>query len=152
MSAISPTISARRSRPPNAPAPSLPSRCTSAAKETRLACSAGVLPLVLSGGSVPLDLGREQRLFTRHQAIALSSQHEHCAAEGCERPFAWSELHHLRPWSDGGSTDLDNAVPLCGFHHRRIHDDHYTVTRAPDGSLRYTHRWPSRRARQALAA
>ena len=111
----------------------------------RLACSAGVLPLVLGGDSVPLDLGREQRLFTRGQAIALSARHEHCAAEGCERPFAWCELHHLRPWSDGGPTDLENAVPLCGFHHRRVHDEHYTVARAPDGSLRFTHRWPSRR-------
>ncbi len=118
----------------------------------RLACTAGILPLVLSGDSVPLDLGREQRLFTRHQAIALSARHQHCAAEGCERPFAWCELHHLTPWSHHGPTDLDNAVPLCGFHHRRIHDDHYTVTRAPDGSLRYTHRWPSRRPRQVLAA
>lgn len=54
----------------------------------RLACGAGILPLVLSGASVPLDLGREQRLFTRGQAIALSSRHEHCAAEGRERPFA----------------------------------------------------------------
>jgi len=117
----------------------------------RLACEAGILPLVLGGGSVPLDLGREQRLFTRHQAIALSSFHEHCAAEGCERPFGWCELHHLRPWSDDGRTDLDNAVPLCGFHHRRIHDEHYTVARAPDGSLRFTHRWPSRRQR-VLAA
>jgi hypothetical protein len=118
----------------------------------RLACTAGILPLVLSGASVPIDLGREQRLFTRAQAIALSAGHEHCAAEGCERPFAWSELHHLRPWSEGGGTDLDNAVPLCGFHHRRIHDEHYTVARAPDGSLRFTHRWPSRRRAQVLAA
>ena len=118
----------------------------------RLACGAGILPLVLSGESVPLDLGREQRLFTRHQAIALSSQHEHCAAEGCERPFAWCELHHLRPWSADGPTDLDNAVPLCGFHHRRVHDEHYSVARAPDGSLRFTHRWPSRRRQHDLAA
>jgi Domain of unknown function (DUF222)/HNH endonuclease len=118
----------------------------------RLACTAGILPLVLSGASVPLDLGREQRLFTRSQAIALSSRHEHCAAEGCQRPFAWCEVHHLRPWSAGGPTDLANAVPLCGFHHRRIHDDHYTVARAPDGSLRFTHRWPSRRTRQQVLA
>ena len=118
----------------------------------RLACTAGILPLVLSGASVPLDLGREQRLFTRAQAIALSARHEHCAAEGCERPFAWCELHHLRPWSEGGPTDLENAVPLCGFHHRRMHDEHFAVARAPDGSLRFTHRWPSRRRAQVLAA
>jgi hypothetical protein len=118
----------------------------------RLACTAGILPLVLSGTSVPLDLGRAQRLFTRGQAVALSARHEHCAAEGCERPFAWCELHHLRPWAEGGATDLENAIPLCGFHHRRVHDEHYTTTRAPDDSLRFTHRWPSRRRRQVLAA
>jgi hypothetical protein len=117
----------------------------------RLACNAGILPLVLDGRSVPLDLGRAQRLFTRHQAIALSARHQSCAADGCDRPFAWTELHHLRPWSADGPTDLDNAIPLCGFHHRRIHDDHYTVARAPDGALRFTHRWPSRQ-RRALAA
>ncbi len=118
----------------------------------RLACNAGILPLVMSGESVPLDLGREQRLFTRHQAVAVLARHEHCAAEGCDRPYAWCELHHLRPWSEGGPTDLDNAVPLCGFHHRRMHDRHYTVARAPDGSFRFTHRWPSRRRHQVLAA
>ena len=118
----------------------------------RLACNAGILPLVLDGASVPLDLGREQRLFTRGQATALSSRHEHCAAEGCDRPFAWCELHHLRPWSEGGGTDLANAVPLCAFHHRRVHDENYGVGRAPDGSLRFTHRWPSRRRRDHVVA
>lgn len=31
----------------------------------RLACTAGIIPAVLDGESVPLDLGRDQRLFTR---------------------------------------------------------------------------------------
>ena len=25
------------------------------------------------------------------------------------------------PWSHGGRTDLQDAIPLCGYHHRRIH-------------------------------
>ena len=118
----------------------------------RLACNAGILPLVLDGASVPLDLGREQRIFTRGQARALSSRHEHCAAEGCDRPFAWCELHHLKSWSAGGRTDLANAVPLCAFHHRRVHDEHYSAARAPDGSFRFIHRWPSRRRDQHVTA
>ena len=50
--------------------------------------------------------------------------------------------------------DLENAVPLCAFHHRRVHDDRYTVETTPDGYLRFTHRWPSRqrRRREILAA
>jgi hypothetical protein len=81
--------------------------------------------MVLGGASVPLDLGTSQRLFTKAQAVALSALHDQCAAEGCERPFAWCELHHKQPWGHGGPTDLANAAPLCGHHHRRIHDPMY---------------------------
>lgn len=121
----------------------------SAGEARRLACEAGVLPLVLGGDSVPLDLGRSQRLFSRHQAHALSARHDGCAADGCERPFAWCELHHLRPWSADGPTDLANAVPLCGHHHRRIHDPLYHWRLRPDGAITFEHRWPSRRRRLA---
>lgn len=111
----------------------------------RLACDAGHLPQVLRGRSVVLDQGHRLRLFTTAQWLALSALHETCAAEGCERPFAWSELHHLRPWSEGGPTDLDNAIPLCGWHHRRIHDDRYDWQRQPDGSIQFQRHWRRRR-------
>ena len=110
----------------------------------RLACEAGILPMVLRGGSVPLDLGTSTRLFTRAQAVALSSVHESCAAAGCDRPFAWCELHHKVPWGAGGPTDLANAAPLCGFHHRRVHDQHYDHRWEPDGTVTFRHRWASR--------
>lgn len=87
----------------------------------RLACGAGILPAVLNGESIPIDLGRQRRLFTNTQRVALAARHSTCAAEGCERPYAWCELHHRQPWSCGGPSDLSNAVPLCGFHHRQIH-------------------------------
>jgi hypothetical protein len=83
-------------------------------------------------------------LFTKAQAIALSARHESCAAEGCERPYAWCELHHRHEWGHGGPTDLANAVPLCGWHHRRVHDAHYEHQWRPDGSIRFRHRWRSR--------
>ncbi len=66
--------------------------------------------------------------------------HETCAAEGCERPFAWCDVHHPHAWSRGGPTDLDNAVPLCGFHHRRAHDPRFDLTRLPSGEVRYHRR------------
>ena len=110
----------------------------------RLACVAGIMPLVMGGSSLPLDLGTASRFFTKAQAIALSAIHETCAAEGCDRPFAWTELHHRRPWSEGGPTDLENAAPLCGYHHRRVHDTHYDHEWLPDGTVRFRHRWRSR--------
>ncbi|MGH3361035.1 MAG: DUF222 domain-containing protein [Nocardioides sp.] len=112
----------------------------SAAEARRLACQAGIVPAVLGGQSQPLDLGRSKRLFTEAQRIALGLRHTTCAADGCERPYAWCELHHHDPWRSGSRTDLDNALPLCGFHHRRIHDTGYLHRRQPDGSLRFSQR------------
>lgn len=97
----------------------------SAGQARRLACNAGIVPAVLGGSSLPLDLGRADRFFTEAQRVALATVHTECAAAGCDRPYAWSELHHEDPWSHGGLTDLDKAVPLCGYHHRRIHDPRF---------------------------
>lgn len=117
----------------------------SASEARRLACQGGIMPLVFGKGSHPLDLGHSSRLFSTAQRIALSAIHDSCAAEGCERPFAWCELHHKTPWSQGGRTDLDNAVPLCGHHHRRVHDPRYEHEWLAGGAIRFQHRWPSRR-------
>jgi hypothetical protein len=109
----------------------------SAGEARRLACNAGLIPAVLGGPSVPLDLGRETRLHTKTQRAALSARYDTCAAEGCRRPFAWTETHHRIPWSHDGRTDLANALPLCGWHHRRAHDPHYAHTILPTGNVRY---------------
>ena len=111
-----------------------------AGEARRLACTAGLLPAVLNGKSIALDLGRESRLFTEAQRIAVGLHHSTCAADGCERPYAWCELHHETPWSRGGRTDLKDAVPLCHRHHQWIHDTGYHHQRLPDGSLRFSRR------------
>ena len=38
--------------------------------------------------------------------MALATTYDECAAEGCDRPYAWCELHHEDPWAAGGATDL----------------------------------------------
>jgi hypothetical protein len=113
----------------------------SAGQARRLACGAGLLPAVLGGASHVLDLGWSKRLFSEAQRVACGLSHASCAAHGCERPFAWCELHHRRPWSAGGSTNLADAVPLCWFHHRRIHDPSLEHRYRPDGSVTF-HRRP----------
>ena len=112
----------------------------SAGQARRLACNAGILPAVLSGASLPLDLGRQQRFFNQAQRVALGTRHHSCAADGCDRPYAWCDLHHEDPWSHGGHTNLDKAVPLCGFHHHRIHDPAYWHRRHPDGTITFHRR------------
>lgn len=109
----------------------------SAGEARRLACGSGIVPAVFGGASLPLDLGRSSRLFNETQRVALGLVHQTCAADGCERPYAWCELHHLRPWSQGGSTDLADAIPLCHFHHQRIHDRRYLHERLASGAVRF---------------
>jgi len=117
----------------------------SATETRRLACSAGIVPAVLDGGGLPLDLGRSRRLFSPHQKTAIGLRDLGCVASGCDRPPAWSEVHHPVPWSRGGRTDLDNAVMLCPRHHHQAHrdgwqfqrDEHgHVQTRGPDGRWR----------------
>ena len=112
----------------------------SAAQARRLACNAGLIPAVLGTDSAPLDLGRETRLHTKAQRQALSLTHDSCGVTGCERPFAWCEIHHPHPWSRGGPTDLANALPLCFFHHQRAHDTHFDLRKTPTGDWRFHRR------------
>jgi hypothetical protein len=113
----------------------------SAGEARRLACTAGILPVVLGGAGEVLDLGRSRRLFSPAQRKALAIRDRHCRAEGCDIPAAWCEAHHAtNPWSRKGRTDLDNGLLLCSFHHHRAHDVHYDGSRLPNGDVRYTRR------------
>lgn len=99
----------------------------------RLACEAGILPAVYDGEPIPVDAGREKRLFTARQRKLLAGRYDSCAVDGCQRPYAWCELHHLAPWSRGGPTDLDNAVPLCSWHHHHAHHPDWELRRSATG-------------------
>ncbi len=111
-----------------------------AAQARRLACTAKILPAVLGGDSLPIDLGRAKRLFTPAQRKALLIRDQTCRAEGCDTPGTWCDAHHTDPWHTGGPTDLANAVLLCQHHHHRVHDTGYRTDRLPNGDLRFHRR------------
>ena len=110
-----------------------PAAASPSGRPGRLACNAGLLPIVLSGESKILDLGTSRRLYDRHQRLALATRDQGCVFPGCERPAAWTEAHHRIPWSEGGATDIDNGCLLCSFHHHLIHQGEWDLTLAPDG-------------------
>lgn len=85
-----------------------------------VACTAGIVPLVLGGESQPLDVGRAQRLFSSGQRTALAHRDGGCSFPGCERPPSDCEAHHVVPWWAGGPTDLSNGVLLCPHHHHLV--------------------------------
>ncbi len=89
----------------------------------RLACDAEILPIVMGGDSVPLDVGREQRLFTSTLRQLVIKRDQGCAFPGCDRGPADCEVHHIVSWFLGGVTSLSNGVMLCTFHHHVVEPD-----------------------------
>ena len=109
----------------------------SAGQVRRLACEAGIIPVVLGGESEPLDVGRERRLHTKAQRIAMAVRDGGCVAEGCDRPAAWTQAHHLTPWEDGGHTTVADGVLGCDYHHHLLHSTKWTATKLANGKLRF---------------
>ncbi len=94
----------------------------SAAEARRLACEARIIPVVMGGASLPLDVGRASRVATSAQKAALRAVHGTCCVDGCDVPYDYCQLHHLSWWSAGGRTDLSNLAPVCADHHHLLHD------------------------------
>ena len=112
-----------------------------AGEARRLACTAGIIPVVLGGRSEILDLGRTRRLFSGPQRKAMAIRDRRCRTEGCDIPAAWCEAHHAElPWARGGRTDLEHGVSLCSWHHHRAHDPRYRADRLSNGDYRFTRR------------
>jgi hypothetical protein len=96
---------------------------------TTLACANGTQPALIDSLGNVLDLGREQRLFSRHQRVALAIRDGGCIWTGCERPPTWCEAHHIDHYAAGGRTDLDRGVLLCRHHHLKLHNEHWQIRR-----------------------
>lgn len=97
-----------------------------------LACDAVVSRIVVDDHGVPLAHGRAHRTATAAQRRALAIRDGGCAFPSCATPAAWTDAHHIEHWLDGGATDLDNLVLLCGHHHRLMHHTGWEVRVGPD--------------------
>ena len=75
----------------------------SAAEARRLACGAGIIPMVLDGKSQPLDVGRKKRFHTEAMRLAMGIRDRGCTAEGCDKPASMCHAHHDIPYSQGGA-------------------------------------------------
>ena len=83
-----------------------------------------------------IDVGRRTRRPNASLLRALWDRDEGCVFPGCSRR-RYLHGHHIVHWADGGPTNLDNMVLLCGQHHRCLHEGGFTLARRGDGSLRF---------------
>ena len=104
----------------------------------RLACDASLVQLLERDGQ-PLAIGRKTRTIPPALRRALHARDRGCRFPGCgSRRFL--DAHHIEHWADGGTTELDNLVHLCGYHHRLLHEGGYRVTSTAGGRILFYRR------------
>lgn len=97
----------------------------SAETARRIACDAGLVTMVHDAEGRTLDVGRRTRTVPTALRRALAHRDRRCRFPGCENRYC--DAHHVRHWSEGGRTRLDNLVLLCRRHHRAVHEEGFRV-------------------------
>jgi hypothetical protein len=109
----------------------------SAETARRLACDASIVPVTDDKRGEPLNIGRKTRSIPPAIRRALQMRDEGCRFPGCTHKH-FVDGHHIKHWSDGGETSLDNLVQLCRFHHRLLHEGDFGCERKPGGRIVFT--------------
>ena len=103
-----------------------------------LCCGAQVSAIRWRDG-LPLDVGRTARTEPPGLRRALEARDRGCRWTECGALAAWATAHHIRPWSKGGATSLDDLALFCHLHHHYfIHILGWTITGDPNGTLYFT--------------
>lgn len=99
-----------------------------------LCCDSELVGQIWEGQDTVLNQKRTQRLFTLTQRRAILARDRGCQIPGCTTPAILCDVHHIKEWLGGGSTDEENATTICGTHHTAIHTGAWTIHRI-DGLL-----------------
>lgn len=99
-------------------------------------CVVGSRNVTVDASGNPLDVGREQRLFTPAQRVALAVRDGGCMFPECGAPASYCEAHHCDHWKeDNGRTDIDRGILLCRHHHMLLHNNGWKITRDALGAF-----------------
>jgi len=108
----------------------------SAETSERLSCDAGIVVMHEDRDGNLLNIGRKSRSIPPALRRALKHRDGGCRFPGCTAK-RFVDGHHIRHWSDGGETKLDNLVLLCRTHHRLVHEGGFRVRRFSGNVLRF---------------
>ena len=126
------------------PGPAAPAQATEVAEVTVGARSVAVPAItawaLATGGTwrrlvtdpasgVVLDIGRTRYRPPAGLADLVRARDKTCVFPTCQTPAPRCDIDHLTPWSEGGTTSLDNLAVLCQAHHRLKHTPGWALTR-----------------------
>jgi len=89
----------------------------------------GIVEVIASTpDGTPLAIGRRSRVIPpRLRRFILHRDGGVCTISGCVSRYRL-QVHHIMPWSEGGSTDAENLTTVCWFHHHVvIHGQGFTI-------------------------
>ena len=78
---------------------------------------------------VVLDIGRTRYRPPAGLADLVRARDKTCVFPTCQTPASRCDIDHLTPWSECGTTSLDNLAVLCQAHHRLKHTPGWALTR-----------------------
>ncbi|HKA90131.1 MAG TPA: HNH endonuclease signature motif containing protein [Haliangiales bacterium] len=85
------------------------------------------------------DAGRAtQDITPATRRLVVRRQHGKCAVPGC-RAAVFTDVHHLRLRSEGGSHNAENLVLLCEAHHAAAHRGAIVVDGSWSAGLTFRH-------------
>jgi len=103
----------------------------------RLLCDATVKTIVEDATGSVLGVDRTTRFPSRAMVRQLRHRDRRCVFPNCSHG-RFTQAHHIRWWSKGGSTDLANLVLVCTFHHKLVHEHGWSLARdGTDGVVRW---------------
>src|ERR1700736_3016259 len=121
---------------PGAPAGELEGGGTVPAETVqRYACDTALIRIT-GQGELEHELNHASRTIPASTRRALESRDRSCVFQGCGRPLAWCDGHHLVWWTRGGATTLPNLALLCRIHHRMVHEGGWSLERQKDGRFK----------------
>lgn len=106
----------------------------------RLTCDGRMQPAIDDPDGVTIGIGRVSRQIPAWLRRTMSDRDGGCRFPGCRRT-RWTHGHHLQHWANGGPTNLDNLVTLCGFHHRLVHRQGWELRGNPNSEMRFINQW-----------
>ena len=98
----------------------------------RISCDGTVVTMTDGATGEPLSVGRKQRTVPTAIRRALWARDHGCSFPGCTH-IRYVDAHHVRHWSKGGETSLENLMLLCSQHHRLVHEGGYEICTDVEG-------------------
>ena len=109
----------------------------------RLCCDGDAIVIVENEEGDPLSVGRKTRTVPTAIKRTLQARDESCVFPGCHHK-RFVDAHHVKHWSAGGETSLDNLLLLCSHHHGLVHEGGFRIER--DYQKRWFFKRPDGRA------